>query len=214
MSNMNYKTCEENHFYSSSLSQCPHCDNKIADEFSDPQNQLPPQLPGEIDDDKTEIMPGSTSKPIPEDDSSNGSKSKISPVRATQEPDKTQIYIPESKEDSSKEQRKSRNKLVGWLVSYTISNLGVDFRIFEGQNVIGRDQKSTVCISEDSGVSSKHATLLVRGGKFYLKDEMSTNPSYVNNVEVMPGSSKELKDGDKIRISKTELLLRTATILD
>jgi len=103
-------------------------------------------------------------------------------------------------------------KLVGWLVSYTINELGIDFRLYEGQNNIGRDGKNTIRITEDSSISSHHATILCRGGQFYLRDEMSTNPSFVNGEEVMPGNTIKLKDGDSIMVGKTVLLIRFSAL--
>jgi pSer/pThr/pTyr-binding forkhead associated (FHA) protein len=41
---------------------------------------------------------------------------------------------------------------------------------------------------------------------------MSTNPSFVNGEEVMPGNTVKLKDGDSIMVGKTVLLLRYAML--
>jgi hypothetical protein len=104
----------------------------------------------------------------------------------------------------------AQRKLTGWLVSFTLSPFGVDFRLFEGQNVIGRDSKCTVRLSEDSSVSSEHAILLCRNGKYYLQDKMSTNPSFLNGEELPPGHTSEIRDGDELTIGKTKLWIRFA----
>jgi len=125
------------------------------------------------------------------------------------------MVVPSKKAGQSQEEptRPSPSrKLVGWLVSYSLSDLGVDFRLYEGQNNIGRDAKNTVRITEDGSISSHHATILYRGGQFYLRDEMSTNPSFVNEQEVLPGMTAKLADGDNIRVGKTSLLLRFSVL--
>jgi hypothetical protein len=106
----------------------------------------------------------------------------------------------------------AQRKLTAWLISFTLSPFGVDFRLFEGQNNIGRDAKNSVRITEDSSVSSEHATILCRGEKFFLQDKLSTNPSYVNGEELLPGATIELKDGDELTIGKTVFRIRFAQV--
>jgi predicted component of type VI protein secretion system len=51
---------------------------------------------------------------------------------------------------------------------------------------------------------------LFRNGTFYLRDEMASNSSYVNDIEVLPNSTVALKDGDRLRLGAHTFLLRTA----
>lgn len=38
-------------------------------------------------------------------------------------------------------------KLVGWLVSYTLDAMGVDFKLYEGRNIIGRDADCSISVN-------------------------------------------------------------------
>jgi len=100
----------------------------------------------------------------------------------------------------------SGRKLVGWLVSFTWNPQGEDFKLREGKTIIGADNSSDICIN-DPEVSAHHCTLLYRSGKFRLKDEFSTNGTSINDAEI--DEQTELKDGDLIKIGKTELKFRT-----
>lgn len=103
---------------------------------------------------------------------------------------------------------KDGKKMVGWLVSYTLNPLGVDFKIYEGKNFIGKDADCTVCIP-DQGVSGKHATLLFRAGKFRLRDNLSSNGTFVNGQD-LEDETQTLHDGDIIRIGNTDLMFKSS----
>ena len=209
--NKNYKNCDQGHFYPSTFSSCPHCQNQ--------SSPTPSPEPRTGASDKTALM-GNTTKEaagLSSDATSPAFKETVkvgTPMAPSGDSGRTMV-VPSSKGSDAKgeEQRPTPSrKLVGWLVSYSISELGVDFRLYEGQNNIGRDAKNTVRITEDASISSHHATILSRGGQFYLRDEMSTNPSFVNEQEVLPGMTSKLADGDSIRVGKTSLLLRFSVL--
>lgn len=210
--NKNYKNCDQGHFYPSTFSSCPHCQNQSSSAHS--------AGPESGDSDKTALMGNATKNAagLSSDATSPGFMEtvKVGTPMASSSADSGRTMVVSSAKTSDakgEEQRPSPSrKLVGWLVSYTISELGVDFRLYEGQNNIGRDAKNTVRITEDASISSHHATILFRGGQFYLRDEMSTNPSFVNEEEVMPGNTVKLADGDAIRVGKTLLLLRFSVL--
>lgn len=109
-----------------------------------------------------------------------------------------------------KEQRVYRDarKLVGWLVSYTIDPLGVDFKLYEGRNILGRDMDCNITVN-DPMVSAKHAVLLFRSGKYSITDSQSSHGTFVNDedIELEP---RYLQDGDVIRIGHTLFKLRTS----
>lgn len=103
--------------------------------------------------------------------------------------------------------RESR-KLVGWLVSYTIEPLGVDFKLYEGRNIIGRDIDCGITVN-DNMVSAKHAVLLFRAGKFSITDTQSSHGTFVNDtdIELEP---YYLQDGDVIKMGQTIFKFRSA----
>lgn len=131
----------------------------------------------------------------------------ISREKPENKPNNTQIYRPEIDVDAPMDRTIGR-KLVGWLVSYTITDFGTDFRLYEGRNIIGRDYDCDIVIP-DFLATGRHAILLYRNGKYSITDQQSSNGTYVNDedIELDP---RYLKDGDVIRIGKTVLKFRSS----
>jgi pSer/pThr/pTyr-binding forkhead associated (FHA) protein len=100
------------------------------------------------------------------------------------------------------EQHKS--PVVGWLVAMNGAQKGQDFRIRDGQNILGSAADSDVQLN-DPTVSGKHASLRYKEGKFYLVDLDSSNGTYLNDGATSI-AREELKDSDTIRIG--ELVLK------
>jgi pSer/pThr/pTyr-binding forkhead associated (FHA) protein len=122
--------------------------------------------------------------------------------------DKTRIVNPKNQTSIGHlEPQKNTRKLVGWLVSYTIDENGVDFKLFEGRNSIGADNGNDVVIANDASISSKHLTILFRLGTFKYKDELSTNGTFINDVIADEGN---LADGDMIKLGNTIFRFRSA----
>lgn len=65
---------------------------------------------------------------------------------------------------------------------------------------IGRSEQCSLTINSDL-VSRHHATVIAAGDRHLLRDESSTNGSFVNDQRVQ--GEHELKDGDQIRIGRT-----------
>ena len=103
---------------------------------------------------------------------------------------------------------RSSRKLVGWLVTYSHDVMGEDFKIKEGKNTIGHD-KCNITVT-DPVMSGKHATILFQDNIYFLKDELSTHGTFVNDVKMRPDSSQEIKDGDIIKMGKTKFKFRTS----
>ena len=65
---------------------------------------------------------------------------------------------------------------------------------------LGRsEQRADFCIRNNSGISNVHATVMVKNGQYFLKDNYSTNGTYV--------------DGNKISDSSTPVLLRDGSVI-
>ncbi|MCM1177784.1 MAG: FHA domain-containing protein [Clostridium sp.] len=106
-----------------------------------------------------------------------------------------------------KEPRYGR-KLVGWLVTYSFDELGVDYKLFEGRNIIGRNVDCNITVN-DGRVSDHHAVLLFRANKYSLTDSQSSHGTFVNgeDIDLEP---RYLKDGDIIRMGNTIFKFRTS----
>lgn len=103
---------------------------------------------------------------------------------------------------------RSSRKLVGWLVSYTLNDMGVDYKLFEGRNVIGRDLDCQISVN-DNTVSGKHAVLLYREGSYFIQDSLSTSGTRVNGSDTGV-NAVTLNDGDMIQVGKTVFKFRSS----
>lgn len=93
---------------------------------------------------------------------------------------------------------KRKPPVVGWFVAMTGEQKGEDFRIRDGQNIIGSASDADIVL-RDSAVSSKHASLRYKDQKFFLTDLDSTNGTFINEGTT-PVAREELKDNDIVRI--------------
>ncbi len=105
---------------------------------------------------------------------------------------------------------RATRKIVGWLISYTLDPMGIDWRIYEGTNLIGRDAKNSIIISKDPTISSEHAVILFRNGKFKIKDKMTANGSFINGVELEVEEAYDLNDGDELRLGTSVFRFKSA----
>lgn len=96
-----------------------------------------------------------------------------------------------------------KRKIVGWLISYSINSLGVDFKLYEGSNSIGRSNNNTIVLSHDSLVSDRHLSILFRKDKYWIRDEMSATGTILNNVDIDLDKIYEMHDGDILQVGST-----------
>jgi len=99
----------------------------------------------------------------------------------------------------------AKRYVVGWLVGLNGPTRGESFPVRMGRNVIGRDRRSDIVITDDQA-SSHHADLVFRPEekRFILMDHNSTNGTYVNETEIEP--RRDLADKDIIRIGSHRFL--------
>ncbi len=121
--------------------------------------------------------------------------------------EKEETQNPNVQAGPKKEPRYGR-KLVGWLVTYSFDELGIDYKLYEGRNIIGRDVDCNITVN-DGRMSGKHAVLLFRANKYSLTDNQSSHGTFVNDedIELEP---RYLKDGDIIRMGTTVFKFRTS----
>ena len=72
--------------------------------------------------------------------------------------------------------------------------------------MLGRAEESTVVLDDDYA-SGKHARLFPQGSRWFLEDLGSTNGTWLGDEQLTRASTVE--PGDRIRIGKTVLELRT-----
>jgi len=96
---------------------------------------------------------------------------------------------------------RNRAPVVGWLVAMSGEQKGQDFRIHDGQNILGSEAGADVHLN-DPTVSGKHASLRHKDGKFFLTDLDSSNGTFLNDKEA---AKEELHDNDVIRAGEMVL---------
>jgi len=96
-----------------------------------------------------------------------------------------------------------RAPVVGWLVALNGRQKGEDFRLREGQNIIGSSAGLEVTL-DDPAVSAQHASVRYREGAFSLTDLDSTNGTYLNDGPE-PVARVDLKDNDVVRVGEISL---------
>ena len=99
------------------------------------------------------------------------------------------------------EQKKA--PVVGWFVAMDGEQKGEDFRVRDGQNILGSGPEADIVI-RDGTVSARHASLRYKDQRFYLTDLDSSNGTYLNHgAESI--AREEWHDNDMVRIGAISL---------
>jgi len=85
-----------------------------------------------------------------------------------------------------------------------------EFRLSEGQNLVGRDPDAAVWIDLAS-VSRRHARILVDNGAATIEDLGSHNGTYVRGERIV--CATKLVNGDKIKVGAARLAFRRSRAL-
>lgn len=187
--NSGTKICTNGHIYDAKLDICPIC----------PSPELAKKIGATIHSNPTVSYTDNYG------DSTKSTVAEITNITSEVSGSNKTVIINAQQEEGSKKELRPSRKIVGWLITYTWRTEGEDYRLYEGRNMITGGGQGDIVIS-DSAVSNPHCMILFRSGKLRIKDELSTNGTFVNGNEV---EETELKDGDIIRIGTTELRLRT-----
>jgi hypothetical protein len=177
--------CPNGHVVETGLAKCPYCPSSA-------RGGAPATMP---ESGGRKAPPAIKPTMPPRDEVEEGRKS--SPGRGARR-DATVVYDEEDK------------PLAGWLVVIAGREESPykDFRIVEGKNAIGRQGGSCQVGIRDDGASKEHAILVVKAGQYRITDLGSSNGTIVNDEKI---DTAVLNDGDRIKIGKTVLMLRTFT---
>lgn len=78
-------------------------------------------------------------------------------------------------------------------------------RITKPQFVIGRErQRVDFCIPDNDSVGRTHASIICKGGIYYIIDKNSKNFTFVNGNKISPNQEVKLNSGDKIKLADEE----------
>lgn len=186
------KICANGHRYSADLPECPFCPKYSPADPTIIDQPLPnPPFPNRSGSEgKTVIVPPPST-----------------PSAQSPQPQKGTIIMPPPETQKSSEgavprpQREA--KLVGWLVTFTWNPAGDDFKLREGKMSIGRDPDNDIVLP-DGLASGKHAQIRFQNGQLKIKDNFSTNGTYVNGEDI-GDTAFLLRDKDQIKIGNTIL---------
>ena len=187
-----FTKCQNGHYYKEELASCPYCrtGNKTA-EVINPKG-------------KTQLYT----------ESKEGNKTRlIIPKISSEQPGNRTVFGKEVIDEIDgkkviKTDYRNERKLVGWLVTFSFDEMGVDYRLYEGRNLIGRDVDCSITIP-DKMMSLKHATILFKNNKFRIKDELSTHGTLVNGYDI-EDEHFELNDNDLIHMGETNFKFKSA----
>lgn len=84
---------------------------------------------------------------------------------------------------------------------------GATWELVQPKVTIGRIQNNDVCLHRDSGVSRLHLTLSFVEGRWYVRDDHSSNGTYlcIAGQLFRINSMSELPVGARLRVGSTEL---------
>jgi hypothetical protein len=144
------------------------------------------------------------------------------PVTVTQENRHSQTLTPQAVpstldrrtmilSEQSAPLRKSKGRIVGWLITFSHNPDGDDFRIYAGYNRIGANPVCDVQL-EDETVSGSHAIIVYRDGRCLIKDDLSRNGTFVNGREIT--EAQALQSYDQIRVGNTNLTFVSAAHIE
>lgn len=213
-----YKQCPNGHYYRGA--QCPYCKpgntstvggyagsgtSLKTEIYGTDDSQAPTETWSSFGPDSTTLGPESPAKTTIFDDTYVTNPGK--PITSTEFGDEDSDFTNGNPNGHQGGGRTAR-KLVGWLVSYTLDSLGVDFKLFEGRNIIGRNAECNISVN-DKMVSGEHAVILYRAGKYSITDRQSSHGTFVNDTDIELEPCY-LQDGDVIRVGKTQFKFRTS----
>jgi len=206
-----FKQCPNGHYYQGA--SCPYC--KVGSSNTGSNTSLKTEVfvgVGESESQvPTEIQSGSGTKTTVIDGSETvvvNVKSSGTPSNRTVFGDESEIEVTPTGRQVEKKVYRSSRKLVGWLVTYSFDAMGVDYKLYEGRNIIGRDIDCNITVN-DGMISGKHAVLLFRADKYSLTDSQSSHGTFVNDEDI-DLEPRSLKDGDVIRMGETIFKFRTS----
>lgn len=81
----------------------------------------------------------------------------------------------------------------------------MEIKIEKDVTAIGRNATmSDVVITYNGAIGRRHCTIIKNGQQLMIKDENSVNGTYVNDIRIMPGQIRILKDGDLISLANSK----------
>ncbi len=182
------KRCDNGHFIDESWDICPYCPQDLS------EPEIPIVRPRAVESLAAAPAPAASQPLSSRHDESSGLR-----ARHASESGASAAVLPMERTVAASQLHTQKRYVVGWLVGLNGASRGESYPVRMGRNVIGRDRKSDIVVSDDQA-SSHHADLVFRPEekRFILMDHNSTNGTYVNENEIEP--RRDLAAKDVIRI--------------
>jgi len=207
-----FKKCSNGHWYKDDVAQCPYCQggkNSRGNEtatISNSGNEENTQVFSGLNDDgnKTMIISGekNPNKIANHKQNLNSTAGLRTEFEEEFEEETEQGGVVVKKE------RRTDRRLVGWLVTYSIDPMGIDYKIYEGRNMIGKHIDCNITVN-DKKLTDRHALILFRSDEYVIQDQLSTHGTFVNDEDIKYNPI-ELHDGDIIRMGDTIFKFKTS----
>lgn len=183
------KRCENGHFIDESWDLCPYCPAESGEQDIPIVRPARSVAPAE---------PSRPAAPVPAPP-----RRDVPPAPMQSPPMERTVAVP--KLATGPDTATAKRYVVGWLIGLTGSNRGEAFPVRIGRNVLGRDRRSDIVVSDEQA-SAHHADLVFRPEerRFILMDHNSTNGTYVNEAEIEP--RRDLMGKDVVRIGSQKFL--------
>jgi len=197
------KRCENGHFIDESWDLCPYCPAEESE-----ADKIPIVRPSRFGSQEARTTPPEPRRPTPAPPppaASGAAPPVVIPRRETAPVQPPPMERTVAAQKITSEIPANKRFVVGWLVGLTGSSRGESFAVRIGRNILGRDRRSDIVISDDQA-SSHHADLVFRPEekRFILMDHNSTNGTYVNEMEIEP--RRDLVSKDVVRIGSQRFL--------
>lgn len=199
------KRCENGHFIDESWDLCPYCPAESGEQdipVVRPARAVAPAEPAPAPAPARPL----TAVPQPRREAAPVAPAAPPPVAPMSTPPPIERTVAVMKAGvTTPDATPMKRYVVGWLVGLNGPNRGESFPVRMGRNVLGRDKRSDIVVTDDQA-SSHHADLVFRPEerRFILMDHNSTNGTYVNETEIEP--RKDLAGHDVIRIGSQKFL--------
>ena len=93
------------------------------------------------------------------------------------------------------------------VISVEVKGSGDVFDISKDSTTVGKSKYSDVQIKNTQTVSRTHIILHRKENRLFVEDNSSLNGTFINNEKLTSGETREVFDGDVVRISDEELIV-------
>ena len=179
-------------------------EEKIPEETAESTEDIPviepiPPQEEDIDDALNDLR--SVLESIPAAESVNALKFNLAEEEENKTPEpEIEEAIPEAEPETLKED---------WKSGALVRKANQSVYILAGPEIrIGKSAGNEICISDNPAISRVHAVIRQFDGEYMIRDNGSTNHTFVNGIVLREGQEKSLTAGDRILLGNEEFIFK------